>query len=177
MTRAGFALLIVGLLLLLNASTSRMSGHRSATYDLLDEGASQSYLLLIAPVGPANMCIGLHPERGSYLPPVFSEYELTDVPVHLKVTDPNNNTIVDKHVITPYCFDINFNARGAYTVHVTNNGNATTEMPLGIIFDFHNPDNKEADKYILSIILTALGALLITVGIAMKFVWGQIRQH
>ena len=175
-TRAGFALLIVGLIILLNASTSRMSGHRSATYDLLDAGASQSYLLLIAPVGPANMCIGLHPERGSYLPPVFSEHELTDVPVHLEVTDPNNNIIVDKDVVTPYCFDINFNARGAYTVHVTNNGNATTEMPLGIIFDFHNPDNKEADKYLLSLVLTALGALLVAVGVVMKFVLGRSRQ-
>jgi hypothetical protein len=91
----------------------------------------------------------------------------------MKFTDPNNNTIAEKDVITPYCFDVSFNERGAYTVHVTNNGNATTTMPLVIIFDFHNPDNKEADKYLLSIILTALGALLVTVGIAMKFVWGQ----
>ena len=178
-TRAGLVLLIVGLILLMNASSSHVSGHLSVSYDHLDEGESQSYAILTAPVGPANMCIGLHPQKPwqSDMPPGFHQYDLTDVPVHVKFTDPNNNTIAEKDVITPYCFDVKFNQRGAYTVYVTNNGNATTSMPLGVIFDFHNPDNKEADKYLLSIILTALGALLVTVGIAMKFVLDQSRQH
>lgn len=176
-TRAGSALLIVGLILLMNASSSHVSGRLSHNYGELDEGESQTYVILTAPVGPANMCIGLQTESPSGLPPGFNKYDLTDVPVHIKFTDPNNNTIAEKDVITPYCFDVTFNERGAYTVHVTNNGNATTTMPLVILFDFHNPDNKEADKYLLSIILTALGALLVTVGIAMKFVLGQIRQN
>ena len=174
-TRAGSALLIVGLILLLNASSSHVARRSSVNYGMLDEGESQSYVILTAPVGPANMCIGLHSENpfADELPPGFNQYDLTDVPVHMKLTDPNNNTIVEKDVITPYCFDVTFNQRGAYTVHVTNNGNATTTMPLVIIFDFFNPENKEADKYVLSIILTALGALLVTVGIALKFVWSK----
>jgi uncharacterized membrane protein len=172
-TRVGFVLLIVGLILLMNASSSHVSGYLSHKYGELDEGESQSYLILTAPVGPANMCIGLQSGSSSGLPPGFFQYDLTDVPVHMKFTDPNNNIIAEKDVITPYCFDVTFNERGVYTVQVTNNGNATTTMPLVVIFDFHNPDNKEADKYVLSIILTALGALLITIGIAMKFVWGH----
>ena len=174
-TRAGSALLIVGLILLMNASSSHVSGYLSHKYGELDEGESQSYVILTAPVGPANMCIGLQSETSSGLPPGFNKNDLTDVPVHMKFTDPQNHTIAEKDVITPYCFDVTFNKRGLYTVHVTNNGNATTTMPLVIIFDFHNPYNKEADKYLLSIILTALGALLVTVGIAMKFVLGRSR--
>jgi len=171
-TRAGSALLIVGLILLMNASSSHVSGHLTNSVGHLDEGESQHYVILTAPVGPANMCIGLHPKNpfASDLPPGFNQYDLTDVPVHMKFTDPNNNTIAEKDVITPYCFDVTFNERGAYNVYVTNNGNATTSMPLGIIFDFHNPDNKEADKYLLSIILTALGALVVTVGIVINFI-------
>jgi hypothetical protein len=172
-TRAGFVLLIVGLILLMNASSSHVPRRVSVSYGELDEGESQHYFVLTAPVGPANMCIGLQRESVSDLPPGFNQYDLVDVPVHMKFTDPNNNTIAEKDVITPYCFDVTFNKRGVYTVHVTNNGNATTTMPLVVIFDFFNPVNKEADKYLLSIILTALGALLVTVGIAMKFVWGQ----
>jgi len=164
-TRAGLVLLIVGLILLMNASSSHVSGHLSVNYGELDEGKSQSYTILTAPVGPANMCIGLHPKRFSDMPPGFNKYDLTDVPVHLKFTDANNNTVAEQDVITPYCFD----ARGAYNVYITNNGNATTTMPLAVIFDFHNPDNKEADKYLLSIVLTALGAATIVVGFVMNF--------
>jgi hypothetical protein len=124
------------------------------------------------------MCIGLHPKNPfSDLPPGFSQYDLTDVPVHMKFTDPNNNTIAEKDVITPYCFEVTFNERGAYTVHVTNNGNATTTMPLGVIFDFHNPANREADKLMLSIALTALGAVIVVVGVVVKLFSGRHRQR
>jgi hypothetical protein len=178
-TRAGFVLLIVGLILLMNASSSHVSGHLSVSIGELDEGESQSYVILTAPVGPANMCIGLHPKKpwASDLPPGFNKYDLTDVPVHMKFTDPNNNTIAEKDVITPYCFDVNFEARGVYTVHVTNNGNATTTMPLGVIFDFHNPENREADKYLLSIALTALGAAITGAGFAINFVSKHRKPH
>jgi hypothetical protein len=176
-TRAGFVLLIVGLILLMNASSSHVSGHLSHKYGELDEGESQKYVIITAPVGPANMCIGLQRESVSGLPPGFFQYDLTDVPVHMKFTDPNNNTIAEKDVITPYCFDVNFETRGVYTVHVTNNGNATTTMPLDIIFDFHNPDNKEADKYLLSIALTALGAVITGAGLVINFVSKHRKQH
>jgi len=172
-TRIGSVLLIVGLILLMNASSSHVSGRLSHKYGELDEGESLSYVILTAPVGPANMCIGLQTESASGLPRGFNKNDLIDVPVHMKFTDPNNNTIAEKDVITPYCFDVTLNTRGAYTVHVTNNGNTTTTMPLVIIFDFHNPDNKEADKYLLSIVLTALGALLVAVGVVMKFFLGE----
>jgi hypothetical protein len=50
-------------------------------------------------------------------------------------------------------------------------------MPLGIIFDFHNPDNKEADKYLLSIALTALGAAITAAGFVITFVSKHSKQH
>jgi hypothetical protein len=168
-TRAGLVLLIVGLILLLNASSSHVPRSVSVSYGELDEGESQHYFILTAPVGSANMCIGLRPGRSSDMPPGFFQYDLTDVPVHVKFTDPNNNTIAEKDVITPYCFDVTFNERGAYTVHVTNNGNATTTMPLVVIFDFFNPVNKEADKYLLSIVLATLGGVIVVVGFVMNF--------
>jgi len=176
-TRAGLVLLIVGLILLMNASSSHVSGHLSVNYGELDEGKSQSYTILTAPVGPANMCIGLHPTRSTGLPPGFSKYDLTDVPVHMKLVDPNNKTVAEQDIITPYCFDVDFNARGIYNVYVTNNGNATTTMPLAVIFDFHNPDNKEADKYLLSIALTALGAAIIGAGFVINFVSKHRKEH
>jgi hypothetical protein len=111
------------------------------------------------------------------MPPGFNQYDLTDVPVHVKFIDLNNNTIAEKDVITPYCFDVTFNERGAYNVYVTNNGNATTTMPLGIIFDFHNPENREADKYMLSIVLTALGAAITAAGFVITFVSKHSKQH
>ena len=170
-TRIGIVSLIVGLILLLNASSSHVSGHSSASYGILAEGESQSYVVLIAPVGPANMCIGLHPKNPfSDLPPGFNQYDLTEVPVHMKFVDTNNKTVAEQDVTTPYCFDVNFEARGVYTVHVTNNGNASTTMPLGVIFDFHNPANREADKYILSIALTALGTAITSAGFVINFV-------
>jgi hypothetical protein len=176
-TRIGLVSLIVGLILLLNASSSHVSGHLTASYGILAEGETQSYVVLTAPVGPANMCIGLHQTRFTDMPPGFNQYDLTDVPVHLKLVDPNNKTVAEQNIITPYCFDVNFNARGAYTVHVTNNGNASTTMPLGVIFDFHNPANREADKYLISIALTALGAAIIGVGFVITFVSKHRKQQ
>ena len=124
------------------------------------------------------MCIGLHPKNQfSDLPPGFGQYDLTDVPVHMKFVDANNKTIAERDIITPYCFDVNFEARGAYTIHVTNNGNASTTMPLGVIFDFHNPANREADKFMFSIALTALGAALIGAGLVITFVSKHRKQH
>jgi hypothetical protein len=116
------------------------------------------------------MCIGLHPDRPSFtdLPPGFNQYDLTDVPVHVKLVDANNKTVVEKDVITPDCFDVNFGARGTYTVQVTNNGNESTTMPLTVIFDFHNPANREADKYMVSITLTSLGAALTVAGLLLN---------
>jgi len=178
-TRIGLVSLIVGLILLMNASSSHVSGRLSVSYGELDEGESQSYVILTAPVGPANMCIGLRQSspHSADMPPGFNQYDLTDVPVHLKFVDANNKTVTEQDVITPYCFDVNFGARGVYTVHVTNNGNATTTMPLGVIFDFHNPANREADKLMLSIILTALGVVLVAVGVVVKLFSERSRQR
>jgi hypothetical protein len=176
-TRIGLVSLIVGLILLLNASSSHMSGHLSVSYDILDEGETQTYVILTAPVGPANMCIGLHPSKPPSMPQGLNQYDLTEVPVHVKFVDANNKTVVEKDVITPDCFDVNFEARGTYTVYVTNNGNASTTMPLGVIFDFQNPANREADKYLLSVALTALGAAISGAGFAINFASKRRNQH
>ena len=65
-TRIGFVSLIVGLILLLNASSSHVSGHSSVSRGAFEENQTQTYLILIGSVGPATIGIGLpvDPPRG-----------------------------------------------------------------------------------------------------------------
>lgn len=176
-TRVGLALLIVGLILLMNASSSHVSGNMTYNFYTLDEGETGSYIILTAPVGPANMAIGLPPTYPSGLPEGFGQYDLVDIPVHLKFTDADNKTLVEQDVVTPYYFDADFKERGIYTVYVTNKGTEQTNMPITLIFDFNNPENREADKYLLSIALTALGATIIGAGLVITFISKQRKQH
>jgi len=174
-TRVGLVSLIVGLILFMNASSSHVSGNLTCSFDILDENDTQSYVILTAPVGPANMAVGLPPTRHPGLPEGFGQYDLVDVPVHLKVTDADNKTLVEQDVVTPYSFDADFKERGIYTVYVTNKGTEKTTMPLTVIFDFNNPQNREADKFMLSIVLTAVGAAIIVVGFVINFVSKSLR--
>ena len=176
-TRIGFASLIVGLILLMQASSSHVSGNTTHSYEIMAENETQSYVILIAPVGPANITIGLQPTFDASLPGGFGRYNLVEIPVHLKVYDPANRTLAEQDIVTPYSFDVNFKARGSYIVYVTNKGTENTTMPVSVIFERNNPQNREADKFLLSITLTALGAILIPTGMTMKLVSKRRQQH
>ena len=121
-TRVGLASLIVGLILLMNASSSHVSGINSVSYDIMGENETQYYVILTAPVGVANLTIGLQPTFDASLPAGFGRYNLVEIPVHLKVYDPANQTLAEQDIVTPYSFDVNFKARGSYKVYVTNKG-------------------------------------------------------
>lgn len=170
LTRLGFASLIVGLILIFNSSSSHVSGIKTRSFGALDENQAQTYLVMMASVGPANLGIGLQTSRPEGLPEGLSDSDYSDVIVHVKFVDPNNKTIIEENIVTPYTFDVNFKTRGIYTVYVTNKGAEKTNMPLSIIFDLHNPQNKDADKFLLSIVLTVVGAILVVVGVIMNLI-------
>jgi hypothetical protein len=50
-------------------------------------------------------------------------------------------------------------------------------MPITVIFEFLNPQNKETDKFQLSLILTALGAIVFVAGLVVNFALKQKKQH
>ena len=176
-TRVGLASLIVGLILLMNASSSHVSGINSVSYDIMGENETQYYVILTAPVGVANLTIGLQPTFDASLPAGFGRYNLVEIPVHLKVYDPANQTLAEQDIVTPYSFDVNFKARGSYKVYVTNKGTENSTIPVSVIFERNNPQNREADKFLLSIALTAIGTILIPTSMIMKLVLKRRQLH
>lgn len=167
--RIGFASLIIGLILLLTSASSNTSGLKTYSFDSLDENQTQTYKILIAPVGPANVSIGFSPEPAPYLPEGFSQIE-TNLPVHFILTDTKNKTLAEQNVITPHFLDIDFKTRGVYTVYVTNKGTEEVCIPIGVQFEYNNPQNKEADKFLLSLISTVLGAVVVCTDFVVNFV-------
>lgn len=174
--RIGFVSLIIGLILLLNASSSHMAGRHTVSYDIMDENETQYYAILTAPVGVANLTIGLQQTFDESLPEGFGSYNLVGIPVHMQVYDPNNQTLADQDIITPYTLEIVFKTRGSYKVYVTNKGTEKSTIPVTVEFEPRNPQNIEADKFLFSIVLTALGAVIVSVAIVIKFVSNH-RQH
>ena len=174
--RIGFVSLIIGLILLLNASSSHMSGRHTVSYDIMDENETQRYAILTAPVGVANLTIGLQQSFATSLPEGFGSYNLVGIPVHMQVYDPNNQTLAEQDIITPYSLEVVFKTRGSYKVYVTNKGTEKSTIPVTVEFEPRNPQNIEADKFLLSIVLTALGAAIVSAAIVIKFVSNH-RQH
>jgi len=80
-----------------------------------------------------------------------------------------NNTVVEQDAITPIPIDFEFKERGSYTVSITNKDPEETSMPITVIFEFLDPQNKETDKFQVSLILIALGAVVFLVGLFVKF--------
>jgi len=161
-TRIGFVFLIVGLILLMNASSSYVSGYTTHIYGTLEQNETLPYVILIGSVGPTTLAIGGadHPLRGS---PGGSNV-VANVSVHMIVTDPQNNTLAEQDVITPYLLDVDLKSRGAYTISVTNKDAKESAIPLTVIFETNNPENKEADKYLFSLILTGIGLTILVIG-------------
>lgn len=168
-TRLGLVSLIVGLILLMNAWSEHVAGNIIYGAVQVNVTETDGYVMFMSPVGVGNLTVGFnrYPDSSAPSPPRFVASVV--VPVRMKVDDPANQTIFEQDIVTPYSFEVDFKARGLYKVYITNNGNETAHIPIGLRFKPGNPENREADKYMLSIILTALGAVIIVVGFVMNF--------
>ncbi len=125
--------------------------------------------MFMAPVGHGNFTVGYnkYPDRNwTQLPPGMNATVV--LPVHLKITDPTGQTLLEQGIVTPASFPLNFDTRGEYLVYLTNNGNESSSIPIGTKFEPNNPQNREADKYFLSCSLIAVGAVVVAVGLTMN---------
>jgi len=175
--RIGTVSLIVGLILLLNASSEHVPLNVIFGRGEVSVNETGGYVMFMAPVGVGNLTVGFLRYPGSFhpAPPGFEDSVV--LPVHMKVDDPTNRTIVEQDIVTPYSFEVDFKARGFYKVYLTNKGTETTTIPVGLRFEPNNPQNREADKYLLSILLAALGAILVSAGVVINFVSKHRQQH
>ncbi len=156
---------------MLNAASSHVSGSAIASTITLKPEETSGYVLFMAPVGHGNFTVGYNkdPNRNwTQLPPGIPETVV--LPVHLKITDPTGQTLLEQDIVTPAIFPLNFDARGEYRVYITNNGNESSSMPIGTQFEMNNPQNREADKYLLSCTLIAIGGVCIAVGLTLNLV-------
>jgi hypothetical protein len=150
---------------MMNAASSHVTG--STIYNLGEVSPGETFcnVILIAPVGSGNLTIGYNkiPGDNHQLPPGMNDS--VTVPVHLKVTNPANKTVLEEDIVTPGTFQMEFSARGEYKVYLTNNGNQRTSIPIGTTFEMGNPQNREADKYLLALFLTVTGVVCISAGV------------
>jgi len=164
----------------MNASSEHVPQSAIWGYGEVDVGETKCYILMTAPVGVGNITVGYsrapnsNTPTGDDSPPPGLFPDSYVLPVHFEVKDPVNQTIVEEDLVTPGSFEVNFKARGKYTVYITSHGNETSPMPIGVRFEEGNPENREADKYLLSIILTASGATLIVIGLVMRVISNRV---
>ena len=156
---------------MLNAASSHVTGSATVSQITLNPEETSGYVLFMAPVGRGNFTVGYNKDPDwtrQNLPPGIPETVVLHV--HLKVTDPAGQTLLEQDIVTPAIFPVNFDTRGEYKVYLTNNGNESSSMPIGIKFEMNNPQNREADKYLLSWMLIAVGAVCIAVGLTLNLV-------
>ena len=176
-TRLGLVSLIVGLILLLNAWSGHVAGNIIYGSVQVNVTETNGYVMFMSPVGVGNLTVGFNRYPGISAPSPPGFVDSVVVPVRMKVDDPANRTIFEQDIVMPYSFEVTFTARGLYKVYLTNNGNETAHIPIGLRFKPNNPQNREADKYLLSIALTALGAILVSAGVVINFVSKHRQQH
>jgi hypothetical protein len=165
--RIGLLLVIIGAVLLVNFWTAPLPEYGIISIGEVKPGETVSYSLFMAPVGSGNLIIGYAtlPGRSSSAP-IPTEVVL---PIHLVVTSPSNVTLVDVEVVTPYTTQLSFNERGEYIVHATNMGNEQSAIPVGLNFPREgNVVNREADKFLVSLLLTVSGLVLFCLGLGMS---------
>lgn len=169
-TRIGTVILLIGIIFFTHASSSHISGYNTYSYPV-NKNETLSYVILVAPVGPAQIVIGGADYRPILGIPagVGGSSVVANVSVHVKITDPQNNTLVKQDAITPIPIDFEFKERGSYTVSITNKDPEETSMPITVIFEFLDPQNKETDKFQVSLLLIALGAVVFLAGLVVKF--------
>ena len=154
----------------MNAASSHVIGSSIYASGEVSPGETSCNVLLMAPVGQGNLTIGYNKSPGSrqQLPSWMNES--VTAPIHLKVTDPANQTLLEQDIVTPGTFPIEFKTRGQYNVYITNNGKMAITIPIGTTFEMGNPQNREADKYLLSLLLIAAGAVCTVVGLTVNLV-------
>jgi hypothetical protein len=155
---------------MINAASSHVSLISNAVDGEIDPGETSCKVLFMAPVGKGNLTVGYNipPGRSSALSQFLPEYVV--LPVNLKVIDPAGQTLLEKDIITPAISQINFDTRGEYKVYLTNNGSERSGIGIGTMFESNNPQNREADKYLLSCTLIAVGAVVVAVGLTLNLV-------
>lgn len=160
-------MLILGLILLVNAWTEHLPTEKIYTRGGIAVNETGGYVILIAPVGVGNLTVGFFRSPGSPGPPGFDDVIV--LPIHIKIENPDNQTLIEQDIITPHSFEMDFNRRGHYKVHITNNGTEDSSIPIGLRFEDGNPQNREADKFLLGIILMVLGVIFMTADPFIKF--------
>lgn len=163
----------------MNASSEHVPQVAIWSYGEVNVNETHCYILLTAPVGVGNLTVGVartssNAPSGTDSPPAGLFPDFYVLPIHLEVKDPANQTLVEQDLVTPGFFEVDFKTRGQYSVYITNQGNETSPMPIGVRFEEGNPENREADKYLLSIILTASGATLIVIGLVMRVISNRV---
>ncbi len=156
---------------MLNAASSHVTRSATVSQITVNPEETSGYVLFMAPVGHGNFTVGYNRDPDwtrQNLPPGIPETVV--LPVHLKITDPTGQTLLEKDTVTPAIFPFNFDTRGEYRVYITNNGNESSSMPIGIKFEQNNPQNREADKYLMSWMLIAVGAVVVAVGLTLNLV-------
>jgi hypothetical protein len=156
---------------MLNAASSHVARSSIASYWTVNPDETSCYVLFMAPVGHGNLTVGYNKDPDwtrQNLPPEIPETVV--LPVHLKVTDPAGQTLLEQDIVTPAIFPLDFDTRGEYKVYLTNNSNESSSIPIGTKFVMNNPQNREADKYLLSCTLIAVGAVVVAVGLTLNLV-------
>lgn len=167
--RVGIAFFVIGLLLFINASSSHVP--RNTVFNFGDAGVNEtiSYVLSIAPVGAGNLSIGYFRLPGTNSPSVPGIGDFVSLPVYVRITSPTNQTIIEKHITTPDSLRLDFIQRGQYNVYLTNNGKNSSPIPIALQFEQGNPENREADKYLLSLVFTIGGIALTSITLIFNF--------
>jgi hypothetical protein len=166
---------------LINASSEHLPEVAIWGFGEVDVNETYCYVLSTAPVGIGNLTVGYAnapsgESSSADAPPSGLFPDAYVLPIHLEVKDPANQTLVEQDLVTPGSFEVDFKTRGQYSVYITNKGNESSPMPIGVRFDEGKSQNREADKYILSIILTVSGVASIVIGIVMKLISKQQHQ-
>jgi hypothetical protein len=161
----------------MNSSSEHVIGSYVYNRGEVKVGEISCNVILIGPVGRGNITVGFFKTSETTPmsdggPPVglFPDYVV--LPVYVKVVDPSNKVLFENDMITPGSFTVDFVRRGEYKIYLTNNGEKISSIPVGTEFDLskdvNNIQNIEADKYLLSITLTLLGAGLVSIGVIIQ---------
>ncbi|MDR0460291.1 MAG: hypothetical protein LBH62_02470 [Nitrososphaerota archaeon] len=180
-TRLGLILLILGAILLFNVWTAPVVHSYKYQWFTVDPDVTFAYVFFASPVGLGTIGV----ESTTVVAPDPTEEELAnptadgkiivaapvipvkyDAFVRLVVVSPSNVTLVDRQDDTPFSVPMDFTERGKYVLYVTNLGNETVPIPVSVNFPLDaGVVYREADKFLVSIILTASGATLLCIGL------------
>jgi hypothetical protein len=170
--------MIIGAVLLFNFWTAPLPLSAKMGTGSIEPGETRSYGLFMAPVGLGNLVVESDTLVAPTPPPnatavngaIYVDGSPTSVefvaPVHLVVVSPSNVTLVDVDIVTPYTVQLNFDERGEYIVHGTNLGNESYPISVSLKFSRDGDvEHREADKFLVSLILTVSGFVLFCLGL------------